>query len=106
VDLTIRWDVGAMEELGRDAMMRDAMADAADAIARSVRQEAPVDTGDYRDSIGTGEVEEDRQSVYGTVTTSDPAWHLIEYGHANAPAYAPMRAGAEAVGARFRDIGD
>jgi len=106
VDMTIRLRPGAVDSLRDERWMADAMMDVAETVAQSVRDEAPVDTGDYRDSIGTGSTSSDRDGVYATVTTSDPAWHIIEYGTADTPAYAPMRAGAEAAGLRFRDTGE
>ncbi len=37
------------------------------------------------------------------VVLLDPFWHLIEYGSANNPPYAPVRRSVRAVGLRFED---
>lgn len=83
-------------ELKRSPAYKAEMALRAKAGAEAARRIAPRgSTGDYAESI---QVDDNR------VLTDDPAGHLVEWGSVNNPAYAPLRKGAEATGARV--VGD
>lgn len=43
----------------------------------------------------------DRDGDTVRILSTDPFWHLIEWGSVNNPAYAPMRTGARAAGLRL-----
>lgn len=73
-------------------------------VARTTRTETPLGrTHDAWKSIGsTGPT----MTVAGpevTVYSTDPFWHLIEFGSVNNPAYAPMRRAVARHGLNFRD---
>lgn len=60
--------------------------------ATAVREVAPRHTGFYRRHV----------RPEGTrVVAADPFWHLVEYGSANNPPYAPLRRGVRAAGLRL-----
>lgn len=61
-------------------------------VAQHVRNAAPQVTGKYAASIKTSEE---------TVYTDDPFGHLVEWGSANNPPYAPLRRGVQAAGLRL-----
>lgn len=78
-------------------------------VAANVRASAP-DGGPhpgvrYRDTIATDTNRPELDAAAARVTTTDFAWHLIEYGSVNNPAYAPFRTGVERSGLRFHDPG-
>jgi hypothetical protein len=61
-------------------------------VARSVRVVAPNETGYYKRRV---------RAVGKKIVAFDWAWHLIEFGSVNNPAYGPLRRGAIAAGLRF-----
>jgi hypothetical protein len=68
--------------------------------AQKVRDLAPVATGAYADSIW--DVTKIAAGVWtGYVGSTDFARHLIEFGGARTPAYAPMRRAAAATGLKI-----
>lgn len=73
-----------------------ALEEAAQAVAQITRTLAPRGSGGYRRSIG---VERDADST--TVYTTDIAGHIVEFGSANNPAYAPIRRAVRAAGLRL-----
>lgn len=83
---------GAIQKLMRGPEATAHMALVARGIAAEVRAAAPRHTGDYERSIQT-----DGDVVY----SDDPFAHLIEWGSANNPPYAPLRRGTLAAGLRL-----
>jgi hypothetical protein len=79
-------------DLKRSTAYEEYLAGKAEEVAQAARDAAPVDTGHYRRSIKT-----DGHIVY----TDDVAGHLIEFGSAKNPPYAPLRRGAHAAGLRL-----
>ena len=77
----------------------------AEVVADAIRNEAPVNTGDYVASIAAHPAEVNGTTVSAMVTTSDPFWHLIEFGSENNPAYRPFSRGVTAVGLDYQDTG-
>ena len=73
--------------------MGKGMQDAARIVADNVQIEAPVRTGYYRRSIGSQPAGDYDGVATAEVTTSDPFWHIIEYGSVDSPAYRPFRRG-------------
>ena len=47
------------------------------------------------------QVRVDRDGDTVRILSTDPFWHLIEWGSVNNPAYAPLRRGARAAGLRL-----
>lgn len=80
-------------------------------VARAYKDEveriAPQGHGSthFGDTIEIGEATDDHGESMVTVETSDPFWHLIEFGSANNPPYRPFTAAAENVGLEFHDTG-
>lgn len=70
------WDNDAMDELARGAGITGAVVEAAERIAAQVRSDAPVDSGDFRDSIQVS-VKQQRRSV-ALVESTDPKALVIE----------------------------
>lgn len=70
----------------------------AQAAAAASRRLSPDHTGDYADSFVVAE----DGSSFGN---DDFAAHLVEYGSANNPPYAPLRRGARAAGLRLEEEG-
>lgn len=63
--------------------------------ADKIRAAAPTGgTGYYRRSV---------RSQGTSIVISDPFWHLIEWGSANNPPYAPIRRGIRAAGLHLKD---
>lgn len=72
----------------------------------AVAREAGEATRDVARSLdGTGAYEGSVEVRGARVLTRDGAGHLIEHGSVNNPPYAPLRRGAEQVGARYVDTG-
>lgn len=68
-----------------------------ESIKGNVEQIAPSGaSGQYHDSI---EVDDE-----GSVGTTDPFGHLVEWGSVNNPPYAPIRRGVELAGLRLEEI--
>lgn len=58
----------------------------------------------YRETIGST-VGVDRRGIVGSVLSTDPFAHLVEFGSINNVAYAPLRRGVEATGLKVTDRG-
>lgn len=84
------------EQISETQQYKDGMARVSRAVAASVSDEAPVKTGQYRRSIRVFQAGD----VVG-VKSDDPFAHLIEFGSAKNPAYAPIRRGVRAAGLRL-----
>lgn len=93
-----RANPGFEREIVLSATARAAINEAAAEVARLARSMAPSKTGRYKRSIS---VENDADSTF--VATSDIAGHIVEFGSANNPAYAPIRRAARAAGLRVTD---
>lgn len=81
---------------------------AADAAADEARRIAPHGRGRGRrftDSIGTTSARRTARGAVGAVTTSDPFWHLVEFGSVNNPPYRPLTRAVKNVGLDFDDKG-
>lgn len=85
-------------DLRRMPGLNDAKRKAAHEIKRNTEAAAPHGTGDYGDSIQVFE-----EGDHIGVETTDPFWHLIEFGSVHNPAYAPLRRGARAAGVRLEE---
>lgn len=70
------WDNDAMDELARGAGITGAVVEAAERIAAQVRSDAPVESGDYKNSIQVT-VKLQRRSV-ALVESTDPKALVIE----------------------------
>ena len=66
----------------------------ADAIAARAKASAPHRTGRYSNSI---------RAEGNSVGTTHIAGHIIEFGGARTPAYAPLRTAASQLGLKVRD---
>jgi hypothetical protein len=86
------------EQIKMTQEYRDGMNTICEKAADSVRREAPERTGDFKDSIKTFE----RASTRG-VMSDDWAAHIVEFGSANNPPYAPFRRGVRAAGLRLEE---
>ena len=79
--------------LRESAEMRAAMRRSAEAAVEEAQRLAPVDTGEYRNSIKVV----DTGSGVRIVADDDKASY-IEFGTEDTPAFAPLRRGTEAAG--------
>lgn len=66
-------------------------------LVRAIHASAPTGgTGAYSASVAV-----DASGGEVRVITTDPFWHLIEFGSMNNPPYAPIRRGVRAAGLRL-----
>lgn len=77
--------------------MRLVLAEAAHEVARTTRTLAPRHSSYYRRTVQVGNDDAGSPIVY----TTDIAGHLVEFGSANNPAYAPIRRAVRAAGLRL-----
>jgi len=88
-----------LTELMQEPEAPAALVEQAEAAKSAIESVAPVgSTGDYADSI---EVVQEGEIV--TVGSMDPFAHLVEWGSANNPPYAPLRRGVLGAGLRFEE---
>lgn len=84
-----------LSELESSAGMKDALKEAAEAGASEARRIAPVDTGDYQDSIHVEEGD-------GVQLVADVPYAIyVELGTEDTPAFQPLRRGLEAAGLKL-----
>ena len=95
-----------VDELVREASLAAYLKQAAEQVAHTVEQRAPVETGDFRDSIEVLPVERTHDGVSVTVHSTDFAAHMIEFGSIHNPVYAPFRKAAAALGLRLTGGGE
>lgn len=98
-------DHDGMLAISRTVEMAKALDTFADYTASNARNLAPVDEGDYRNSIDT------TSGVDGGVATArvnanDWKAGLIEFGTEDTPTFAPLRRGAEQAGLKLVDRGE
>lgn len=75
-------------------------------LAKTVQEQTPIgETHQAWESIRTTPARPMPDGSEGTVYSTDPFWHLIEFGSVNNPPYAPMRRAVLRRGLRFRDTG-
>jgi hypothetical protein len=87
------------KELSEQADYLPGLAETVAPAAEVIAALSPVgDTGDFHDSI---EVEIEGEEV--RVGTTDPFGHLVEFGSAKNPPYAPIRRGVRAAGLRLEE---
>lgn len=82
------------QQITRNAIYIEGLDKIAEHLADKTRDATPHGRGDAKRSISS----EDNR-----VISTDPFWHLIEFGSRNNPAYAPMRRAARAAGLRLDD---
>lgn len=75
--------------------MKAAMKRALEPAVREAQRLAPVDTGEYRNSI---KVVEDSDGM--RLVADDPKAVYIEFGTEDTPTFAPLRKGVEGAGLR------
>lgn len=89
----------------RDAGTRAMLEGAASIVVDAVEDRAPRVTGEFAGSIVKTGVEPIGGDIGITVYSTDWAAHLVEFGSANNPAYAPFRRAASALGLKLRGEG-
>lgn len=96
---------GFEQQISASLDMRNLQDHVGKRAAGAVRQSAPTGpTGQYRRSIRSDVVLEDGRWT-ARVGSSDWAWHMVEFGSANNPIYAPLRRGLEKVVRRTKRFG-
>lgn len=95
------------QQLRAAPKFRGAMREVARIVAENVREAAPVgDSGDYAKSIRTLDARSSNVRNAGgiaRVESTDPFAHLVEFGSAKNPAYAPLRRGVRAAGLDLKE---
>lgn len=76
---------------------------AAKAGAEQARANMRVTTGSERDAVVQGGTREEDGEVVSYFGSRSPTWHMVEYGSANNPPYAPFRRAAEQIGLEFTE---
>jgi hypothetical protein len=74
--MSIKFNEAFFQELGQSAGVTGLVMKAAEQVAAAARASAPVDSGDYRDSIHTALKHQDRSVAL--VIADDPKTMLIE----------------------------
>lgn len=95
-----------VDNLVESAGVLRALNDGARDVKAAVERHAPVETGDFEDSIRVHPPTITATGVEQTVDSDDFAAHLIEFGSVNNPPYAPFRKAASSLGLRLRGGGD
>jgi hypothetical protein len=118
--VTIIWDDNELRRIASGPAYEEALRPTAEAIAERARTYAPVDSGEYRDSIRvvTGneigfslrgkQGQRVRQRLRGRnlngdsilIVAGDFKSHWIEYGTSRRPAIAPLRRAASEIAGR------
>lgn len=88
-----RRDRQGERDLATDPQVLAGMLPFAKQGANVARSEAPRGTGAYQRSLGAVRTEQG-----AAITTTDPFWHLIEFGSINNPAYSPLTLAARQIG--------
>lgn len=70
--------------------LRHVLKDMAEFVAEEAREIAPVDEGDYRDSLDSTVIFEDGMTK-GIAFSDDYKALLVEFGTVDTPAFAPLR---------------
>ena len=97
-------DRGLEQQLGTSLEIRNLQVQVGDRVAAAVRQSSPRLRGDYIRSIQSDVALEDGRWV-ARVGSTDWKWHLMEFGSAHNPTYAPLRRGLEKVVRRTTRVG-
>lgn len=96
-----RYNPAATAELARTLEMVETLRARAEDAAEESRAIAPVDTGEYRDSI-TAEAGIEGGFARGRVNAGKFTAGWLEFGTSDTPTFAPLRRGAEAAGLSLR----
>lgn len=92
------------DEFSREPGCRSGLAGEARRLAAEVGRAAPKRTGFFAGSIRTTVVFDLKtRTPVDVVYTSDPFGHLVEWGSANNPPFAPFRRGVSAAGMRLKE---
>lgn len=83
------------QQVSKSREMKRALREATEPALREAQRLAPVDTGEYRDSL---QIVEDANGV--RLMSDDDKASYIEFGTSDTPAFAPLRKGTEAAGLR------
>jgi hypothetical protein len=95
-----RYNPAATAQLASTVAMVATLRAAAEESAESSKAIAPVDTGEYRDSIWA-EAGIVRGFAVGRVIAGKFTAGWLEFGTSDTPTFAPLRRGAEGAGLRF-----
>jgi HK97 gp10 family phage protein len=93
--MDVRFAPQEIRDLLNGDPMKQHMRDIAKAIQERAQAIAPVDSGDYRDSIKVGVAEQGDDGLEITVYSDDWKANFIEWGTTNNPAWAPLRRAAD-----------
>lgn len=96
-----RYNPAATAALQRTAAMVETLKIRAEDAADQSRAIAPVETGEYRDSI-TAEAGISKGFAIGRVNAGKFTAGFLEFGTSDTPIFAPLRRGAEAAGLSVR----
>lgn len=99
-----RYNPAATAQLQRTVEMVEMLRVRAEDAADQSRAIAPVDTGEYRDSI-SAEAGIQKGFAMGRVNAAKFTAGWLEFGTSKMAAFAPLRRGAEAAGLSVRSRG-
>jgi hypothetical protein len=94
-------NLAGIAELGRSKGVLNAMVENAERAAAEARSIAPVDSGDFQDSIHVEVSSEGNQPEAQVVAGVDYAVY-VELGTSDTPTFATLRRGSEAAGLKLR----
>lgn len=96
-----KYNPAATALLARTVAMLEMVSARADSAAEESRAIAPVDTGEYRDSI-TSTAGIQKGFAMGRVNAGKFTAGFLEFGTSDTPAFATLRRGAEGSGLHVR----
>lgn len=98
---SLRLSPSFFAELAAEKLLQAAAVSELERAADAARAAAPVDAGDYRDSIRVEPVEDG--DTIGRIVSDDYKAHWIEWGTVHHAPKAPLRRGVKAAGLRLRE---
>lgn len=96
-------NAAGIEQVARGRQLGEFVGKLADRVLAEARRSAPVTTGDYRDSLASGPADLTVDGWEAQVGSSDPFWHLVEFGSVNNPPYRVLSNAVTAAGLEFED---
>lgn len=94
-----------LDRLVRGDGVRDLVNHKTNRVLADAQVSAPRHTGDYERSLGSNGAHLTVDGWQGEVFSTDPFWHLIEFGSVNNPPYRTLSKAVTSAGLKFTDVG-